>query len=823
MRPTHVIAVDTGSVDQSPALLEAAYGPVLTLPRGTAFADAVAAGLDAAPRSTWVWLLHDDAAPDPDALEHLLAADPDAAVRGPKQLDWDDPGRLVEVGLSSDGAGRRLTGLDRGELDQGQHDSRRVVLAIGTAGALVRRDVWEALGGLDPALPLREDLDLGRRVWAAGHRVVVVPPARLRHARATATGQRRAGRVVAQDLRAGAYALLANATAAQLGPALVRLVLGSVLRALALLLGRRPRAALDELAALTPRGVGRARRARRRTRTTAVPRHLLSSPAVPVRAALAGLAERLASPGRRTRRPGPGVLLVVALAVLTLTAERALLGAGPLAGGRLLPAPPGAFDLLRSFGAGGDPALAVLGLLSLLTLGRAPLAVDVLLLASVPLAGAVAYAVSGRVVQRTALRLWAAATWAVLPVATGAVAGGRLDAAAVQICLPAVLLGGQRVATTDPRRRWQRAWALGLALAALTAISPLAWALAIVLLPATALLSPTPARVQRLLATVVVCAVPLALGAVVLTLHGPGRLAPELVDRALAAWQLLLLHPGGPGLPARAVTAGLLVGALAALLRPGPGAHLVTAGWALAGFGLVAALALARVDVDGGPVWPGVGLQLAAAGLLLAALVGADGLPEQLQRNALGTRQVAAVAVVAVAAAVPVLCAVAWVVRGADGPVQRGQRTVLPAFVRAELAETGQRALVVSPQPDGSVRYAVTTADGPRLGERPPPQPSAAVADLLSARGTDGAGRLADASVRYVVLVGGDSSDEAVLDAQPGLLRQAGPPLWQVSAPAGPRPEPDGRRLWPQVLVLAGVVVLAGPGGPRRRGLERQP
>ena len=798
---------------------------MLVLPRGTGFAQAVAVGLDAAPRTTWVWLLHDDAAPEPAALERLLAADPGTAVRGPKQLDWDDPRRLVELGLSTDGAGRRLTGLEPGELDQGQHDRRGDVLAVGTAGALVRRDVWDILGGLDPAVPLRGDLDLGRRAWAAGHRVTVVPEARLRHVRATATGQRRTDRVVAQDRRAGAYVLLANATPGQLAPAVVRLAVGSLLAALVLLLGRRPRAALDELAALTPTGVLRARRARRRTRTTVVPRHLLVPRSAPLRTALSALTERAASPGRRGWRPGPGVLLTVALLVVALLAERALLGAGGLAGGRLLPVPPTALDLLRSYADGGDPSLAVLGLLAVLPLGRAPLAVDALLLASVPLAGAVAYAASGRVVQRTALRLWAAATWALLPVATGAVAGGRLDAAAIQIALPAGLLVGHRVATTDPRRSWHRAWALGLALSVLTALAPLVWVLAALLLVPAALLCAAPARVRRLLAVAVVLVVPPAVGLLDLSVvrHGPGRLDPSLVDPALAAWRLLLLHPGGPGLPAVAVTAGLLLGALAALLRPGRRSPTVTAGWAVAVLGLVIALGLARVGSDGGPVWPGAALQLAAAGLVLAALVGADGLPEQLQRRAFGGRQLAAVVVVALAAAVPVLCAVAWVVRGADGPLQRGTREVLPAYARAELASTDQRALVLQSQADGSVRFAVSTADGPRLGDPSPPELTALVADLLSPRGTGAAAQLGDSAVRYVVLVDGAASDLAALDAQPGLLRQAGPPLWRVTAPPSRQPEPGGRRLWPQLLVLAGVTVLAGPGGPRRRGLERQP
>lgn len=50
--------------------------------------------------------------------------------------------------------GRRVTGLERWEHDQGQHDGTRDVLAVSSAGMLIRRDIWDGLGGFDPQLPL---------------------------------------------------------------------------------------------------------------------------------------------------------------------------------------------------------------------------------------------------------------------------------------------------------------------------------------------------------------------------------------------------------------------------------------------------------------------------------------------------------------------------------------------------------------------------------------------------------------------------------------------------------------------------------------------
>src|SRR5579885_474427 len=83
--PQRVVAVDTGSDDGSPALLADSLGDsaVLNLPADTGLGAAVQAGLDAfagappppgidADAVDWVWVLHDDSAPDPEALQRLL-------------------------------------------------------------------------------------------------------------------------------------------------------------------------------------------------------------------------------------------------------------------------------------------------------------------------------------------------------------------------------------------------------------------------------------------------------------------------------------------------------------------------------------------------------------------------------------------------------------------------------------------------------------------------------------------------------------------------------------------------------------------------------
>ena len=298
----HVVAVDTGSKDASVELLEAAFGPVLKLPGLTSFPAAVSTGLahlaDTGVEPEWIWLLHDDANPDPAALAALLAAadeHPEVDILGPKLREWPSLRRLLELGVTITGTGRRETGLERGEYDQGQHDEVRQVLAVNTAGMLVRRSVLTSLGGFDPQLPIfGNDLDFGWRAAAAGHATLIVPDAVVFHAEAAHRGVRRTsltGRHTHyQERRAALYTLLVNSRARALPFQLVRLGLGSLLRMLGFLMVRSVGEALDELAAVVslysaPRTILAARRRRQGALVVdpAEVRGLLAPPWLPYR------------------------------------------------------------------------------------------------------------------------------------------------------------------------------------------------------------------------------------------------------------------------------------------------------------------------------------------------------------------------------------------------------------------------------------------------------------------------------------------------------------------------------------------------------------
>ena len=194
-----LIAVDTGSVDSSAKLVKGARIPVLPMDRDTGFGDAISNAVATLPtivnpEHEWLWIIHDDISLQRDALENLLAeveTRPNVAMAGPKILGWHDRTHLLEIGISIAANGNRWTGLEDDEYDQGQHDGVHEVLAVSTAGALIRRDIFEQLGGFDPNLDLfRDDVDFGWRLYSAGFAAIAVSSAVAFHAEASANERR---------------------------------------------------------------------------------------------------------------------------------------------------------------------------------------------------------------------------------------------------------------------------------------------------------------------------------------------------------------------------------------------------------------------------------------------------------------------------------------------------------------------------------------------------------------------------------------------------------------------------------------------------------
>ncbi|WP_156252414.1 glycosyltransferase [Pseudactinotalea terrae] len=456
---------------------------------------AAAAGID----TPWLWLLHDDSAPLPGALAALtqvVETGRSIAVAGSKQVAWNHPDRLVSVGARYTRDLQRFTGIEDGEVDQGQHDDREDIDAVGTAGMLVDRELFATLGGPDPALgPFGDGRDISRRARLAGHRVVVVPRAVVRHARASYLGLRREGRRAPEpdpthSFRKRRTSILHSRLTEARAPfvplvALLALVAAPV-RAVGRLVSKEIPLVADELwaplAALGGwRSVLRARKRLTRAGSRSRLRPLQASwgDVLGVRRdkRLQAAAQRRtvrapselemkerAALGRRRRLVLAGVLvLAAAVAGITLAP---IAFSGPLLGGALLPADGSFAELWRAatspwlatgdgWAVPADPFLMVLGVLSALTGGPfgTPVwvTISIVLVLAIPLSALTAWFASGAATRSLALRAWAAVIWALAPPLVLAIAGGRLGPLVAHVLLPLVALGLARAFGLDRR------------------------------------------------------------------------------------------------------------------------------------------------------------------------------------------------------------------------------------------------------------------------------------------------------------------------------------------------------------------------------------
>ena len=889
--PTAWNVVDVSSTDGSGELLRETFGAerITYAASGTGFGAAVKLGLESAPHTDWIWLLHDDCAVTPGTLAGLLdeatAAD-DIAVVGPKIREWPSLKRLLEVGLSITSTGGRETGLEPGEPDAGQHDRPRDVLAVNTAGILIRRAVWDELGGFDPNLRLFfDDIDFGWRVARAGYRVRTAPRAVLFHAEASSRGSRRAtaGDVPDSEFRRAAmFTLLANADSKKFVWQFVRLFFGTLLRTLGLLMVKAPEEAGDELSALQSIYLHPGRlRAARKSRSASAKRsakdvrRLLPSPWLPyqhgfdsLREVVASMVrpETVATVGRRSavtdtgpdeaqdlpsepsilvRRPWLVVVLIAF--VLSFIAGRGLFSGGLLHGGALLASPDTAagwwrllFERWHDVGLGSSamaPAFALpLAAAGTLVWFKPGIVVMSLLLFAVPLAGLSAHRLGRQLCSSRPVRIIWALTYAFAIVGTGAVSQGRLGTIVALVIAPILVNTGLQLFA---KPGWQLGLRLGIWIAVAAAFAPLLYFFGIVgLLVGTA----TTSRLRGI-SSWRQLRLPVAIATLVpLALLGPWMLQRVFLPmrwwweagiasgQAASARDIALGRAGGPGAAPEWLSVGVLVLGLLALV-PSATRRQVSWAWLFALFGLTVA-ALGTVSTFDTPsssvriaAWVGIPVVIWIAGLATAAMIAVDGLS--------GLGRTTTTALVLLALLLPIGTGAWWLIRGEEEPLTRGSLNDVPAFLATRPGST----LVIDGSISGGIDYQVIEGDGLRLGQEAVLPTVAAsrpvtelVGRLMSNPSTVDLSTLAGFGVGAIYAPRVDPELARRLDAAPGL-EPAGsedPKSRVWTLPQKPATSTDAGSMWHpvvagvQVLLWLFAIILTAPVRQRRRQHEAE-
>ncbi|CAM5509179.1 glycosyltransferase [Leifsonia shinshuensis] len=760
-QPDAVIAVDCASTDDAARLLADAKPTQLLrspekLPFGAAIATAVRVLPPTSSSDELLWLLAHDTAPEPEALERLLGAlevSPSVAVVGPKLVDAEDAAFIREFGESMTPFGASLP-LVENELDQAQHDGLSDVLAVSSAGMLVRQPVWEALDGFDPALPTIDDgLDFCTRARLAGYRVTLVAQARVAvggdgvagpnlsrkwSVRRKLAGERRRAQLHRRMVYAPGWALV---------PHWLTLVPLAILRSLLRVLRKEPGSVGGELGAafrvaFSGLAVSNARRRLARARTVgwaAIAPLRLPFAEVRRGRALKREAAMVRQQGERQDLDFWGTgggWTVLAMLAVGVVLFYPLAGSGAITGGGMLPLNSSVGELWANLGYGwrdinlgftgaADPFSAVLAVLGTLTFWQPSVSLVALWLLALPLAALGAWLAAARLTVRPTLRAFAAVVYALAPTLFVALQGGRPGAVLAHVLLPWLFFAGLAA-----RRSWTASATTALIAAATVACAPvLIPALVVAWIAAIVFAGRRAARIVFIPLPAVVLFAPLvwqqvSRGAWLSIFADPGvpldarqtpawQLALGFPDGALGGWHTLAQSFGLSAVPGNVIVPILLaplgVLAILALFLRGTVRAIVALLVALAGF-LTAVLALhLELAVSGSaviPIWPGSAVSLYWLGLVGAAVLALSA----LRRGALAPAWVA-MATIAIAAVPSALAT-----HDGQALVTASDGRTMPAVVTAKAA-TQPRAgtLRITPQPDGGIQAEVVRGAGVTL------------------------------------------------------------------------------------------------------------
>ena len=888
-KPDRILVIDSGENPESNSNRELSetlgfdyirVGPEATLQ------DSIQAAISGSNHpGQWLWILHDDSAPAPTALQELVAAvelSPSVAIAGPKLMRWQQARMIGQLGLTLTPGLAPFSPVSS-QFDQGQHDDIDDVMAVSTAAALVRADLFEALDGFDPAAPpLAADIDFSVRARLAGHRVIVAPKAHVQHAGLSPAGIRERSWLGASPKtalrRAAIHLRFAYGQAAWLPLFWLALPLIGILRAVLQVSRKRPELIWSEISSAIWGffTVGRrisSRRLRAKTsklhirelRTLLASRSSVRShrrmaqeheEAIDnLQAFERGETDILAGKSSNGFFATGGLWWFIALAALSFAwwpKDVAITTTG------LIPLSSSWWDVFVRAGASyqpiglgffapSDPFAWVLTGLSGLTFWAPSLSITILLFLVKPLAFLGAWKLAAQVTEATWIRVLAGLGFAFWPSLQQAQHDGRLTAIISGLAAPWLVISLLRVAqigrmTRSTAQSWTWVANAGLLTAIIGAATPSLVPLIVLALAVLAVI-----RIRRF-GYLIWVGLPLT------ALYGPTFLYYLInVNNPLAVL-------ADPGLAAPSATApffdlfGLVVAGLVALvalfaiLRKR--IFLAFSGWvfvlmAVASAYLMSALSFPAVGVGQASLEtvngsPAALLTVAGLGLILLAAIAIDGIPARNARRVIAG--LATMLIVIPGLALSVLTPVR--VSYSDG-------RVVPSIVAAE-AEQGSnlKLLVLTPSSDsaGNKRLAaeLVAGDGVHLddislayrfsiaalaGERYS-EIAQLVADLVSANGTPISERLQKQHIGYVLVPNGTASELSdlgiALDSVSELETVGATDLgrlWRVREPEAATEETSSSP-WSitkavQVSVLLGYLLMALPSrSSRRRGSE---
>ena len=452
------------------------------------------------------------------------------------------------------------------------------------------------------------------------------------------------------------------------------------------------------------------------------------------------------------------------------------------------------------------------------------------MLLAVPLSGLGAYVVARRLVRGTGVRIWMSASYALLPVVTGAVTTGHVGTVVATILLPWLVRCAMPLWTG--KAIWRGAFASGAVLAVMVAFCPIAWVLAVLVALGAVVAKLARSQTKAAAAIAVAVALPVVLlmpwtlrffSDPSLLLTEAGRLDPLQDSLGDDTWQLVFGRLQATGAAPWWLTAGFLLAALLAWGRADIRNRIAVVWSILAVAVLVAAATSQRTVTDAGSgvesyAWVGFAVIVAQGAAIVAAGLAADGLRGYMESGSFGWRQPLAAVTSVIAVVTPIAAFGWWVVDAPHGQLERASDTTLPAYLFDELESDAQQRILVLAGDESEVDYDVLADDGMRLGDDSvsprlgTDQLDAVIADALSASPVTAVPSLVDFGIGYVMMPSpADSGLVAALDSLPGLTRTStnvdqvvG---WQVDIPAG------FARLLDDPADLAGAEVLASSSG----------